>query len=137
VQRTISRELRTKLTPQQVWDVLLDPQRGPFWRAQWAGTVRYSLKVEQRAWRQASAGSCGLVFEEKEAEAPRRLVLAGTAPQCGVWRFDIEAADGETIVRIGAEVQDGFSLSSLLGGPGAGKTAERFCDDLATRLYCG
>jgi uncharacterized protein YndB with AHSA1/START domain len=132
---TIRREIAAKLNPQRVWDLLQDPRLGPFWRAELGGTVRYSLKVEQRAWRQSSSGSKGWVFEQTEAEAPRRLVLTSAGERGAVWTFELEPVGDGTVLRLSAEFETGFSLGFLFGGLSPEQAANRLMDELAARLY--
>ena len=127
-------ELQSRRSAQEIWDLLMDPQRGPFWQVTWQGRKRYSLKCERRGWRQESSGPSSLVFVEEEAASGAMLRLGVASSLRGSWTIRLESRpDGTRVLLEERDVPSSW-LDTIGGALGRRSQAEEFLSDLAKRL---
>jgi uncharacterized protein YndB with AHSA1/START domain len=91
-----ARTLRSKKTPEDVWNVLCDYASVPTWHPEVKKVERQPDKNGHDVWRETDKRGYAVQLETIEAAAPRRLVRAiadESGPFTGQWEFDIAPAD--------------------------------------------
>ncbi len=89
---TASRSLRTRQTPEAVWQTITDFQNEPRWLSEVVSVERLSASDGREVWRETYRSGDSLTMETVETVPPRRLVRRITdegGPFSGRWEFEI------------------------------------------------
>jgi Polyketide cyclase / dehydrase and lipid transport len=100
VQHTVSRSMRLKKTPSEVFALISGP---PNWRPGVKESTELPPDGGLRRWRELSGDGKSMTYETTEESPPSRLVTRiadRNLPFGGTWTYEIEPADGSCVLRI-------------------------------------
>lgn len=139
VKHVASLQMKCRLAPQQVWEVIVDFPSYASWRKGVVGVQRLADVNGHPVWHEVEKDGGGLQYETVSLEPGRRLVrrIAGEGlPFGGTWTFILEPHDGGTRLTI---TEDGeiynpiyrFVSRFILGYQ---NSMQMYLSDLAGRL---
>lgn len=134
-----SRAIRFRRPPQEVWAAITDYRAFPSWRSNLKAVEELPAHAGLPAWVEVDAHGDRLPLEVIEQVPGRRLVARIADPRLpfgGTWTYELEPADGGTILRITerGEVRNPVFrfVSRFLLGYDA--TIERYLNDLGKKF---
>ncbi len=98
----VTRWVRVRRTPEEVWGTLTDVEAFPSWRPRLARVELLTPEGGRPRWREVGKDGA-ITFELVEADVPRRLVTRiadASLPFGGSWTFVLQADDGGCLLTV-------------------------------------
>lgn len=98
----VSRTLRTKQSPQAIWNAINDHANEPQWRDDVASVVSVGERNGKPVWQENYKDGNSLQLMTTESQPPTRMVreIAEEGPFSGRWEIDIQPIAGGSSVKI-------------------------------------
>jgi hypothetical protein len=97
-----SRTLRTKQSPQAIWDAINDHANEPSWRDDVASVISVGERNGKPVWQENYKDGNTLQLMTTDSNPPNRMVreIAEAGPFSGRWEIDIQPIAGGSTVKI-------------------------------------